>query len=119
MFNYLFHPYLRWLRDRSESDRPDFDIDRDGSPPQNLVHPPVNFPVPESNVLLRSAQPTDVGSFLAEQPNDVPGFRVGQGDKAPGFNLNEDDLPETTWLDVERPLPESSTAQTLPLPPGV
>lgn len=119
MFN-LFHPYLRWLRDRSESDRPDFNIVRDGSPSQNLVHPPVNFPVPESNVLLRSAQPTDVGSFLAEQPNDVPGFRVGQGDKAPGFNLNEDDLPETTWPDVERPLPESSdTAQTLPLPPGV
>ena len=35
MFNYIFHPYLRWLRDRSESDRPDFNIDRDGPLSQN------------------------------------------------------------------------------------
>ena len=47
MFNYIFHPYLRWLRDRSESDRPDFNIDRDGPLSQKLVQPPVNFPIPE------------------------------------------------------------------------
>ena len=53
MFNDLFHPYLRWLRDRSQGDRPDFNIDRDGSPPQNLVQHTVNFAMPESDVLLR------------------------------------------------------------------
>ena len=123
MFNYLFHPYLRWLRDRSESDRPDFNIDRDGSPPRNLVQPPVNFSIPESDVLPQPAPPTGLVNFLAEQPNEIPGFRVGRRGEAPGFNLNENDLthPETTWPDwVETPPPESSdTAQTLPVPPGV
>jgi hypothetical protein len=123
MFNYIFHPYLRWLRDRSESDRPDFNIDRDGPLSQKLVQPPVNFPIPESDVLLQSAPPTGLVNFVAEQPSEVPGFRVGLGDEVPGFNLNENDLPhpETTWPDgLETPLPESSdTAQTLVLPPGV
>lgn len=123
MFNYIFHPYLRWLRDRSESDRPDFNIDREGPLSQKLVHPPVNFPIPESGVLLQSAPPTGLVNFVAEQPSEVPGFRVGLGDEVPGFNLNENDLPhpETTWPDgLETPLPESSdTAQTLALPPGV
>ena len=123
MFNYSFHPYLRWLRDRSESDRPDFNIDRDGSPPQNLVQPPVNFSIPESDVLPQSALPTGLVNFVAEQPNEVPGFRVGLRYEVPGFNLNEDDLshPETTWPDwVETPPPESSdSAQPLPVPPGV
>ena len=64
MFNYLFHPYLRWLRDRPESDRPDFNIDRDGSPPQNLLQPPVNFPIPESDVLPQSAPPTGLVNFV-------------------------------------------------------
>ncbi|MBI2736881.1 MAG: hypothetical protein HYX38_10095 [Rhodospirillales bacterium] len=120
MFNYLFHPYLRWLRDRSESDRPDFDIDRNGSPSQTLVQPPVNFPTPESNLLSESAPPT---GLMVEQPNEVPGFRVGLSAEVPGFNLNENDLPhpETTWPDrLETPLPApSDTAQTLALPPGV
>jgi hypothetical protein len=124
MFNYLFHPYLRWLRDRSESDRPDFNIDRDGSPPQNLVQPPVNFSVPESNTVLQSAPPTGLVNFVGEQPNEIPGFRVGlRNEEGPGFNLNEDYLPhpETTWPDwVETPPPESSgSAQPFPVPPGV
>jgi hypothetical protein len=123
MFNYLFHPYLHWLRDRSESDRPDFNIDRDGSPPRNLAQPPVNFSIPGSDVLPQPAPPTGLVNFLAEQPNEIPGFRVGRRDEVPGFNLNENDLPhpETTWPDwVETPLPESSdAAQTLPVPPGV
>jgi len=123
MFNYLFHPYLRWLHDRSESDRPYFDIDRNGSPPQSLIQLPVNFPIPESNELSVSAPPTDLVNFMVEQPNEVPRFHVGLRDEVPGFNLNENDLPhpETTWPDrVETPLPASSdTAQTLALPPGV
>lgn len=123
MFNYLFHPYLRWLRDRSEGDRPYFDIDRNGSPPQNPAQPPVNFPMPESNVLSGSAPPTSLVNFMVEQPNEVLGLRVGLGDEVPGFNLNENDLPhpETAWPDrLETPLPASSdTAQTLALPPGV
>ena len=123
MFNYLFHPYLRWLRDRSDGDRPDFNIDRGGSPPQNLVQPPVNFSIPDSDILLQSAPPTGLVNFVGEQPNEVPGFRVGLRDEGPGFNLNENDLPhpETTWPDwVETPLPEASdSAQPLPVPPGV
>lgn len=123
MFNYLFHPYVRWLRDRSESDRPDFNIDRDGSPPQNLEQPPVNFSIPGSDVLPQPAPPTGLVNFLAEQPNEISGFRVGRRNEVPGFNLNENDLPhpETTWPDwVETPLSESSdAAQTLPVPPGV
>ena len=106
-----------------ESDRPDFNIDRDGPLSQKLVQPPVNFPTPESEVLLQSAPPTGLVNFVAEQPSEVPGFRVGLRDEVPGFNLNENDLPhpETTWPDgLETPLPESSdTAQTLALPPGV
>ena len=123
MFNYLFHPYLRWLRDRSESDGPDFNIDRGGSRSQNLVQPPINFSTPESAVLPQSTLPTGLVNFAAARPNEVPGFRVGLRDEVPGFNLNESDLrhPETTWPDwVETPPPESSdTAQTLPVPPSV
>jgi hypothetical protein len=120
MFNDLFHPYLRWLRGRSQGNTPDFNIDRHGLPSQNLVQPPVNFPIPEADVLLQSAPPTGLANFVAEQ---VPGFRLGLRDAVPGFNLNENDLQhsETTWPDrLETPPPGSSdTAQTLALPPGV
>lgn len=123
MFNYLFHPYLRWRRDRSESDRPDLNIDRDGSPPRNVAQLPVNFSIPEADVLPQSAPPTGLVNFLAKQPNEIPGFHVGRRDEVPGFNLNENDLPhpETTWPDWdETPPPEySDTAQTLPAPPDV
>jgi hypothetical protein len=118
MFNYLFHPYLRWFRDR-----PDFNTDRVSSPPPNLVQPSLNFPIPESDVLPQSVPPTGLFNFVAEEPNEVPGFRVGLRDDVPSLNLNEDDLPhpETAWPDwVETPPPESSdTTQTLPVPPGV
>jgi hypothetical protein len=121
MFNYLFHPYLRWLRDRSDSDGPDFNIDRGGSLSQNLAQPPVNFPIPESDVLLQSAPPTGPVNFVAEQPNELRGFRVGLRDAVPGFNLNENDPlpPETPWLDGLETPESSDTAQTLVLPPGV
>lgn len=115
MFNYLFHPYLRWLRHRSESDTPDFNIDRYGSPSQNLAQPPANSPIPESDVLLRSAAPTGLVHLVAEQPTEVPGFRVGLRDEVPGFNT-ETALPDR----LEPPPPKpADTARTLALPPGV
>lgn len=116
MFDYLSHPYLRWLRGRSEDDRPGFNIDRDELSPQALLQYTVNFAAPEPHVLLPPAAPTGLGDFVVEQPNEVPGFRVGIRDDVPGFNLNENDVlpPER-----ESPAETSDIAETSTLPPGV
>jgi hypothetical protein len=124
MFNDLFHPYLRWLRGRSQGGRPDFNIDRDGLPPQTLVQHTLNFATPESDVLLPSAPPpTGLAGFVVEQPNEVPGFRVGLRDDVPGFTLNENDVPppESPWpAGIETAAPEfPSTAEMTAVPPGV
>lgn len=123
MFNFLSHPYMRWLRSRPQGSRPGFNIDQDGLPPQTLVQRTVSFPIPDSEVLPLSASPTGLASFVVEQPNEVPGFRVGLRDDVPSFNLNENDMPrrEGTWPDgMETTAPESpDIAQTWTLPPGV
>lgn len=116
MFDYLSHPYLRWLRGRSEDDRPSFNIDRDGLSPQALLQYTVNFPPPEPQVSLPPAAPTGLGDFIVEQPNEVPGFRVRIRDDVPGFNLNENDVPP---LERESPAETSDIAETSTLPPGV
>lgn len=84
MFDYSFHPYLRWLRGRSQDDGPGFDIDRDRLPPQTLLPDTGNFPTPESQVLSPSAPSTGLAGFMVEQPNEVPGFRVGLQNDEPG-----------------------------------
>lgn len=123
MFNYLFHPYLRWLRGRSESSGPDFDIDRDSLLPQSLVRRTLNFAAPDSEVLLPSAPSTDLTNFLIEPPNDIPGFRVElRDDDVPGFSLNENDVPppESPWpagIDTAAPEPPDTT-ETSAVPRG-
>jgi hypothetical protein len=124
MFDYLFHPYLRWLRGRSGSSGPDFSIDRDGLPPQPLVRHTLNFAAPESEALLPSAPSTDLTNFLVEPPNDIPGFRVElRDDDVPGFSLNGNDVPppESPWpAGIDTAAPETSdTAQTSTVPLGV
>lgn len=123
MFNYFFHPYLRWLHDRSQGDTPDFNFGQAGAPPQAAAPLTVNFPTSESELLLSSASRIGLASFAAEQANEVPGFGIGLQDYVPGFNQNESDLsrPESTWPDgTATPAPEyPNIAPTLPLPPGV
>jgi hypothetical protein len=113
MFDYSFHPYLRWLRGRSQDDGPGLDIDRDGLPPQPWLSHTGNFPTPESQALSPSAPSTGLAGFMVEQPNEVPGFRVGLQNDEPGR--------ERTWPNgMETAAPESANiAQTLGLPPGV
>lgn len=113
MFDYSFHPYLRWLRGRSQDDGPGFDIDRDGLPAQTLLPHTGNFPTPESRALSPSAPSIGLAGFMVEQPNEVPGFRVGTQNDEPGRGR--------TWPNgMEAAAPESaSIAQTLGLPPGV
>lgn len=111
MFDYSFHPYLRWLRGRSQNDGPGFD--RDGLPPQTLLPHTGNFPTPESQVLSPSAPSTGLSGFMVEQPNKVPGFRVGLQSDEPGR--------ERTWPNgMETAAPEpANIGQTLGLPPSV
>lgn len=124
MFNYLFHPYLRWLRGRSESSGPDFGLDRYGLLPQLLARHIPNFAAPEAEALLPSAPSPDLTNFLVEPPNDMPGFRVEQrNDDVPGFSLNEKDVPppespSPAGIDTAAPDP-SDTAETSTVPPGV
>jgi hypothetical protein len=116
MFDYLSHPYLRWLRDKSQDDRPGFNVDRDALSPQALLQYTVNFPTPEPHVSLPPAVPTGLADFVVEQPNELPGFRVGMRDDARRFNLNENDAPPPE----REPSPETSDiAETSTLPPGV
>jgi len=123
MSNYFFHPYLRWLHDRSQGDTPDFSIDQEGLPPQAPAPRTVYFPAPKSEVLLPAAPRIGLANFVAEQPNAVPDFRLGLHDDVPGFNLNEDDLPhpEGTWPDgMATAAPAySNIAPPLAPPPGV
>lgn len=122
MSNYFFHPYLRWLHDRSQGGTPGFSLDQDGLPPQPPAQRIVNFSAPESEVLLPSAPRIGLARFVAEQLNEIPGFRIGLRD-VPGFNLDKDDLPhpERTWPDgMAPPAPEyPDIGQTWTLPPGV
>ena len=113
MFDYSFHPYLRWLRGRSQDDGPSFDIDRDGLPPQTLLPRTGNFPTPESQASSPSAPSAGLAGFMVEQPNEVPGFRVRLQNDEPGR--------ERTWPNgMEMAAPESANiVQTLGLPPGV
>jgi hypothetical protein len=116
MFDYQFHPYLRWLRGRSRDDVPGPNTDRNGLPPQTFVQLPANLPTPEPEGLPPSALPADLANFAVEQPNEIPGFRVGLPDDVPGFNVNENDLPPPE----RAPPPESSDiAKTSTLPPTV
>jgi hypothetical protein len=113
MFDYSFHPYLRWLRGRSQGDSSGFDIDRDGLPPQALLPHTGNFPSPASQAVSPSAPSTGLAGFMVEPLNEVPGFRVGLQSDKPGR--------ERTWPNgMETAAPESADiAQTLGLPPGV
>lgn len=120
MSNYFFHPYLRWLHDRSQGDGTNFDIDQDRLPPQSAAPHTVNFSTPESEAWF---PPIGLAGFVPEQPNEIPGFRVGLQDDVPGFNLNETDLPrpERSWPEgMATPAPSyPDIAQNWTLPPGV
>ena len=74
MFDYSLHPYLRWIRGRSQDGGPSFDIDWGGLPPQTLLPHTGNFPTPESQALSPSAPSTGLAGFMVEQPNEVRAF---------------------------------------------
>jgi hypothetical protein len=124
MFDYLFHPYLRWLRGRSESSGPGFGLDRYGLLSQPLLRHTPDFAAPKSEALLPSAPSPVLTNFLVEPSNDVPGFHVElRDDDVPGFSVNGNDVPppENPWpADIDTAAPEpSDTAETSTLPPSV
>jgi hypothetical protein len=91
MFNFSFHPYMRWLRGRPQGDGSSFD--QDGLPLQTPAQRTLSFPPPRSDALVPSSPITALASFGGE-PAEFPGFRVGLRDDVPGFNLNESGVPE-------------------------
>lgn len=122
MFNFLLHPYVRWLHGRSQDDGPGFNVDQAGWPPVTSTRHTSSFPTPASEVLLPSMPSTGLASFVVEQPNEIPGFRVGLPSNAPGFRLHENGVPRSERMGaagMETVTPGSlDIAQTLALPPN-
>jgi hypothetical protein len=65
MFDYLFHPYLRWLRSKSQDDGLGFDVDRDGLPHKPCYRTQASFPRQNpKRCLRRFRRPALLASWL-------------------------------------------------------